>query len=97
MSNLILETLRRWCVGPYINQEGRENLLKYKYAGGDKGYAYIHFYNPVATRLVEFLPEWIAPNVLTLIGFFFATLPFLILFGAYGSQFNNPYGDNAKP
>jgi len=79
-----MSKVRTWCLGPYINEEGRENLLKYKYAGGDKGYAYIYFYNPAATKLVTYLPEWIAPNVLTLIGFIFATLPFLILFGGYG-------------
>jgi len=68
----------------YINSEGRSNLQKYKYAGGDRGYMYIYFYNPVATKLVTFIPEYIAPNTLTIVGFFFATLPFVVLFGGYG-------------
>ena len=45
---------------PYIDQEGLANLHKYKYAGGDKGIAYIHFYNPVATKLVTYIPESVA-------------------------------------
>ena len=74
---------------PYIDAEGLANLHKYKYAGGDKGYAYIHFYNPLAMKLVTMVPESVAPNLLTMIGFTFATIPFVVLFGLYGTSFKN--------
>lgn len=45
---------------PYLSAEMRENLNSYRYAGGDQGYAYIHFYNPVANYIVNFLPKTLA-------------------------------------
>jgi phosphatidylglycerophosphate synthase len=49
----------------------------------------------LSTKLVnQLLPEYVAPNVLTLIGFFFAVLPFAVLFGAFGLEFTN---DAEKP
>ena len=72
-----------------MNEEQRVNLRNYKYAGGDQGYLYVYFYNPVAKTIVEYLPETLAPNVVTLIGFIFSTLPFIILFGNYGTKFEN--------
>ena len=65
----------------------RNNLKLYKYAGGDRGYVYIYFYNPVANKIVNYLPETMAPNLVTLIGFIFSVLPFVILFSFYGTKF----------
>lgn len=48
---------------------------------------YIYFYNPLANYFVEFLPESLAPNVITLIGFVFSFLPFFVLFHFYGTSF----------
>ena len=44
----------------YIADGAAEKLKLYKYAGGDTGFAYTYFYNPVALRLVEKLPENLA-------------------------------------
>ena len=65
---------------PYMNQEQRENLKIYRYAGGDRGLAYVYFYNPVCSAIVEYLPDNLAPNLITLIGAIFATTPFFVLF-----------------
>ena len=65
---------------PYLSETQKENLKIYRYAGGDYGFAYIYFYNPVATNLVEYLPETLAPNVITLAGFAFSAGPFIYLF-----------------
>ena len=65
---------------PYLNPEMKENLSKYRYAGGDRCIMYIYFYNPIADYLVEFLPESFAPNTITLIGFLFSFLPCFVLF-----------------
>lgn len=50
---------------------------------------YQYFYNPVASRLVEKIPEWIAPNLITLGGFVFSTAPFLVIFSVFGTHFYN--------
>lgn len=47
-------------ITPYITFEGAEKLKQYKYCGGDTGLLYRLFYNPVATKLVTFLPDTLA-------------------------------------
>jgi hypothetical protein len=37
-----------------------DNMRRYKYAGGDRGLLYRFFYNPVASKLVTYLPETLA-------------------------------------
>ena len=44
----------------YISDEGAGMLKQYKYAGGDSGILYRYFYNPVALKLVTYLPETLA-------------------------------------
>lgn len=44
----------------YISDEGADMLKQYKYAGGDSGILYRYFYNPVALKLVTYLPETLA-------------------------------------
>jgi len=65
---------------PYLNDKAAQNLKEFKYSGGDSGFAYRYFFNPAATYLVECIPDWIAPNVLTLVGFLFTVIPFVVLF-----------------
>jgi ethanolaminephosphotransferase len=69
-------------------------LRKYKYAGGDQGLMYIYFYNPIATKFVNYLPEFLAPNVITLVGFMFSSLPFFVLFSNFGTNLEN---DQERP
>ena len=45
---------------------------------------YKYFYNPVATKLVEYLPESVAPNTLTVLGLLGTVIPFGILLGVCG-------------
>ena len=52
---------------------------------------YIYFYNPVSRWLVEHIPEYIAPNVITLSGFMFTLVPFVNLFIRYGTNFDDEY------
>lgn len=44
----------------YISDEAAEKLKLYKYSGGDNGIVYRYFYNPVALKLVDYLPETLA-------------------------------------
>jgi ethanolaminephosphotransferase len=61
----------------------------YRYAGGDNGFAYIYFYNPAATKIVEYLPNSLAPNMITLVGFAFSAIPAIILFSCFGTNLYN--------
>lgn len=47
-------------MGPYISEDAATKLKQYKYAGGDNGIFYKLFYNPVALKLVSYLPETLA-------------------------------------
>ena len=54
---------------------------------------YIYFYNPMANKIVEYLPGTLAPNVITLCGFLFSILPFFVLFLGFGTKFENEEGN----
>ena len=49
-----------WKLTPYFSEKMAENMRIYKYAGGDRGFLYRCFYNPVASKLVTYLPETLA-------------------------------------
>ena len=55
----------------YIEDQYIDNLINYKYSGGDKSILYRLIINPFCNFLVKYLPEWLAPNVITVSGFFF--------------------------
>ena len=55
----------------YIEDQYFENLINYKYSGGDKSILYRFVINPFCSWLVNYLPNWLAPNVITVSGFFF--------------------------
>lgn len=65
-------------------------MKMHKYSGSDHGLAYVYFYNPVATRLVECLPDWIAPNLITFVGFLFTLVIFFPMFFVYGFNLVGP-------
>ena len=52
----------------YISEIGVKNILKYEYHGEDRSYYYKNFLSPLATYLVQFMPYWLAPNLITLLG-----------------------------
>ncbi len=61
----------------YISKE--QNLLKYKYAGSDRSLLYKYLLSPLADKLVEYIPEYVAPNLLTLIGTLHAVAAHVLL------------------
>lgn len=52
--------------GKYVSQEGSEKLLTYQYHGSDNSLIYQHVLTPMNNFLVEFLPLWLAPNLVCL-------------------------------
>ncbi len=46
---------------PYVSEDAATKLKLYKYQGGDSGYLYKYFYNPLALKIVEnYTPEYLA-------------------------------------
>ena len=65
---------------PIFDEVAGYNLKRHKYSGSDLGLLYKWFYNPVATKLVTCLPDWIAPNLITTVGFIHTIVPLCVLF-----------------
>ena len=45
---------------PYFSEDAAIKLRQYRYVGADTSITYKFFYNPLATKLVTYLPEWLA-------------------------------------
>ena len=66
------------CTKPYIPKERFSSIRSYKYKSSDSSISYKYFMSPLCDYLVNFLPTWLAPNVITISGFFLNLLYFLI-------------------
>ena len=53
------------------SKHGAESLRKYKYAGADLSYTFRYVFNPFYNRVIEYVPAFVAPNLITLTGFMF--------------------------
>ena len=63
---------------PYISEENYENIRSYQYKSSDSSISYKYCMSPLCDFLVQFFPKWLAPNVITVSGFFLNLLYFLI-------------------
>jgi len=77
---------------PYLSPEARANLPLYKYRASDNGIVYQNFFNPFGNWFVEQLPDWLAPNTITFVGFIFSFTPYVALIWLYSSHYYNPKG-----
>ena len=66
------------CSRPYISPEYYENIRSYQYKSSDSSISYKYCMSPLCDYLVNFFPEWLAPNIITVSGFFLNLLYFLI-------------------
>ena len=66
------------CNKPYISKEYYENLRNYKYKSSDASITYKYCMSPLCNYLVEKFPKWLAPNVITVSGFFLNILYFSV-------------------
>jgi len=66
------------CTKPYIPKELFNSIRSYKYKSSDSSISYKYFMSPLCDYLVNFFPTWLAPNVITISGFFLNLLYFLI-------------------
>ena len=66
------------CTKPYIPKQRFNSIRSYKYKSSDSSISYKYFMSPLCDYLVNFFPTWLAPNVITISGFFLNLLYFLI-------------------
>ena len=89
-SEIVSHPRAPWQFTPYLSEEAKRNLHTYKYRGGDLGYMCKYFYHPFATWCVNYLPEWLAPNTITMGAFLIAILtPCIVLGVCFGTHFYN--------
>ena len=67
-----------YCTKPYISEENYDAIRSYQYKSSDSSISYKYCMSPLCDFLVKFFPMWIAPNVITVAGFFVNLLYFLI-------------------
>lgn len=74
----------------YIEDKYINNLLNYKYKGGDISIFNVYVINPFCEFIVNYFPKWLAPNVITISGFFL-NLTNLIITIYYGGWKGTDY------
>lgn len=72
----------------YLSKEGEEHIKTFKYQGDDPSYMYKYYNSPIAEFVLKhFIPRWLAPNVITVIGFCFTlTIHFLFFYYTGGEM-----------
>uniref|UniRef100_U5EUB6 Putative sn-12-diacylglycerol ethanolamine-and cholinephosphotransferase n=1 Tax=Corethrella appendiculata TaxID=1370023 RepID=U5EUB6_9DIPT len=63
----------------YLTKEHLVGFDNYKYNAKDTSPLSIYVMHPFWNALVEYFPKWLAPNVMTFVGFLFTALNFLML------------------
>lgn len=66
----------------YLTQEHLTGFENYKYSCVDTSPLSIYLTHPFWDKVVQFCPRWVAPNVLTFVGFLFTALNF-VMFAYY--------------
>jgi len=54
---------------PHIPLSAVPRIENFQYKGEDRSYLYAYFFSPLADRLAQIMPMWLAPNVITFSGF----------------------------
>ena len=75
---------------PYIKKEHESNLINYRPVSQVDSLYYHHVQSPLCDWLVDKLPMWMPPNVLTLTSFSMAIIPHLIIIAIYGNEMEGP-------
>ncbi|XP_042488225.1 choline/ethanolaminephosphotransferase 1 [Macadamia integrifolia] len=73
----------------YIGSHGVAALHRYKYSGVDHSYLAKYVLQPFWSRCVNLFPLWMAPNMITLIGFMFLLLSTLLGY-VYSPHLDSP-------
>ncbi|XP_077283699.1 ethanolaminephosphotransferase 1-like [Arctopsyche grandis] len=63
----------------YLSDEQLAGFDKYKYSSMDTSPISVYIMHPFWNRLVEYMPRWVAPNLMTFAGFLLTVLNFVIV------------------
>ena len=67
-------------MGLFIDAKAADALRRYKYAGSDNSMTYKYVLSPIAQKCVDiFTPRSVAPNVITLVGFLFMIIAYIVM------------------
>ncbi|KAL4492004.1 hypothetical protein ABPG72_008425 [Tetrahymena utriculariae] len=67
----------------YLLEQYEQKLLDYKYSGVDHSLLYNYIMSPFANFCLKYVPESLAPNVITLLGLLCVLIPHFILWAFY--------------
>jgi len=65
--------------GYYISPHAASSLVNFKYCGASLSPVYKYILSPLANFFVEFLPTWIAPNVITTFGLIWMIVSYILI------------------
>jgi len=65
-------------MGYYVDEEGVVALKAYAYEGEDKSYLYRYVLTPMNKKLEQYIPIWLAPNVITLMSLVITTSAYVL-------------------
>uniref|UniRef100_A0A6A7G5F1 Cdp-alcohol phosphatidyltransferase n=1 Tax=Hirondellea gigas TaxID=1518452 RepID=A0A6A7G5F1_9CRUS len=74
---------------PYISEDGLKQLKQYSYKGGLYGWIDLNLGTPFWNWSLQFVPLWMAPNLITLLALFHAIFS-LFLLGYYSPLMQTP-------
>lgn len=62
-----------------VSPQGIRNLKDYSNTGADHGLLYTYVTKPFLMRVIEYVPQWVAPNAITFSGFLFSLLAYAVM------------------
>jgi phosphatidylglycerophosphate synthase len=74
----------------YFSQECLENMSKFQYKGLDASIFYNYLLSPTLNYSINFLPKWVAPNLLTLLSLILHVIAIFFILLEKGNDFNSP-------
>ncbi|XP_017153668.1 ethanolaminephosphotransferase 1 [Drosophila miranda] len=67
------------CTGGYLSEAHLRGFERYKYNCIDTGFVSVYIMHPFWNYCVKFLPRWLAPNLLTFVGFLMTVVNFILI------------------
>ena len=62
----------------YIEPQYVENLLNYQYKGDDNSIYYKYIISPICNKVTNYLPNWLLPNTITVMGWILNIFSFIL-------------------
>ncbi|XP_070068206.1 ethanolaminephosphotransferase 1 [Drosophila takahashii] len=82
----------------YLTEAHLRGFERYKYSSIDTSFLSVYVMHPFWNYCVKFVPKWLAPNVLTFVGFLMTVVNFiLIAYYDWGFKAANPPTGNTVP